>query len=195
MRAERAARGDTKKKSSAALCIQRHWRGHAARLAMRVRLAAAFLAEFSPMVSAAQQLQQSPAEDVIVRLLPPALFLLSGRTASPSAPLVLSESCSSSGGGGSRPSPTLLQVVRCLLSLLMRSLTSSDKATCCLALGLEVPVCRSTKVGRDLHAHKHHGVGRLLAPFTSCCQMLFLSRLPSSGRPAKRPGCCCCAAA
>ena len=152
MRAERAARGDTKKKSSAALCIQRHWRGHAARLAMRVRLAAAFLAEFSPMVSAAQQLRPLPLEDVAVRLLPPALFLLSRRPASPSAPLVLSESCSSSGRGGSRPSPTLLQVVRCLLSLLMRSLTSSDKATCCLALGLEVPASRRSKVGRDLHA-------------------------------------------
>ena len=174
MRAERAARGDTTKKSSAALCIQRHWRGHAARLAMRVRLAAAFLAEFSPMVSAAQQLQQSPAEDVIVRLLPPALFLLCGRSASTSAPLVLSESCSSSscGRGGSRPPPTFLQVVRCLLSLLMRSLTSSDKATCCLALGLEVPASRSSKVGRDLHAHNHHNpvapAGRLFAPFKSC---------------------------
>ena len=154
VRAERAARGDTKKKSSAALCIQRHWRGHAARLAMRGRLAAAFLAEFSPMVSAAQQLLQLPAEDVAMRLLPPALFLLSGKTASTSAPLVLSESCSSSRGrgGGSRPSPTLLQVVRCLLSLLMRSLTSSDKATCCLALGLEDHASRSSKVGRNLHA-------------------------------------------
>ncbi len=159
VRAERAARGLDKKRAVAAVTIQRVFRGHAARWAMRAAVSASFLSEFGPMVTDPKQ--HLSAVQVPERLLRPALFLLEGRRrwpppADPSStssgidgtadggPLSLSHPCcaagvtSSAAGEGKQQQQQrpLLQVTRCLLAVVMRSIASGDEDTCCLALGL-----------------------------------------------------------
>lgn len=196
VRAERLARGDAKKRSSSAVTIQRHWRGHAARQAMLAELASAFITDFSPGISAAQH--QMPAEDVPLKLLPPALFLLlrSSGAQGRSAPLRLTKApaqrrgCSAEGASAlpgtsllqvdsfsvvpfcltsrlNLPFATMSKVVRCLLALLMRSATSLDASTCFLALSLSSPVDASDATKKVV------SYSRLIWPETMRCKAMY----------------------
>eukprot|EP00195_Chlamydomonas_chlamydogama_P010984 CAMPEP_0202910972 /NCGR_PEP_ID=MMETSP1392-20130828/53590_1 /ASSEMBLY_ACC=CAM_ASM_000868 /TAXON_ID=225041 /ORGANISM="Chlamydomonas chlamydogama, Strain SAG 11-48b" /LENGTH=127 /DNA_ID=CAMNT_0049601297 /DNA_START=177 /DNA_END=556 /DNA_ORIENTATION=+ len=74
VRAERAARNDVRRKATAAVVIQRFWRGWMARAALRRQNLQTLLQTYAPFV--AQQEQYLTSEQVVADLLPRALMLL-----------------------------------------------------------------------------------------------------------------------
>ena len=187
VRAERQARGDAKKRGAAALCIQRRWRGYASRRSTLAALSSSLIREYGPLVPAAER--QLPAKDIVAGLLAPALFLLkaTASTADPSLPFDLSASYTSKvrKGGSSSATATnasaqeYLRVVRCLLALLMRSMTSTDPKTCCLSLGLaeEASIKPQGMEGIDAASKAaaerwREGGGLAVAFLWACCRLI-----------------------
>ncbi|KXZ51497.1 hypothetical protein GPECTOR_12g460 [Gonium pectorale] len=146
VRAERAARGETRLRARAALTIQRTWRGHAARRRLRAALAAEWAATYGSMVAAPEA--RLGAEEVAGKLLPPFLFLLKppriGGTAPAAAPGAPAAAAASPRPHAAPAAPPPLQLpppgsplsvlVRGCLALLLRSASAADPRDSYLAL-------------------------------------------------------------